>query len=186
MWSECGNEPNSQRLCCLHNSWQSQNRREGTKWKKLMVCLEGTSGVRVWRTRRCGGDVLGIKQSTSSACRERCHPLPPHAGCIRRPWQQSIWEPRCTKRVLKSNQIGWKEKGETHGPSWFLLVWAIHLWLTRSGILNKPCTSWMAEKLQSGTRRQPWTAKKLEKAFLKSKRTPRFASMKVTGRWECW
>lgn len=45
--------------------------------KKLMVCLEGTSGVRVWRTRRYGGDVLGIKQSTSSACRERCHSTTP-------------------------------------------------------------------------------------------------------------
>lgn len=60
--------------------------------------------------------------------------------CVYRPWQQSFWEPRGTKRVLNTNQIGWKEKGETLGPSRLPLVWAFHLQVTRSGISNKPCT----------------------------------------------
>lgn len=91
--------------------------------------------------RGCGGDARG--SAGQLAARAGVLSLCPWP-CVYRPWQQSIWEPRGTKRVLKSNQIGWKEKGETLGPSRLPLVWAFHLQVTCSGILNNPCT-WLTD-----------------------------------------
>lgn len=150
---------------------------------EVLACVVGGGGdgdgftldkrARRWRARD--------RRSTSSESRGAVT-FPPLCH-VCRPWQQSIWGPRGTKRVLKPNQTGWKEKGETLGPSRLPLVWAIHLWLTRSGILNKPCTSWTAEKPHSGTWRRPCICESWRVLFENRRRTPMFALLKVRRGW---
>lgn len=145
---------------------------EGMRYWRALGGQEGCVDMAAWRW--CARDRWSTSsQSRSAVTSSACH--------VRRPWQQSIWGPHGTKRVLKPNQTGWKEKGETLGPSRLPLVWAIHLWLTRSGILNKPCTSWTAEKPHSGTWRRPCICKSLRVLF-EIKEDSMFALIKV--KWE--
>lgn len=106
-----------------------------------LYMLRGTGGR--WGDARGSAGRLAARAGVLSLCLWPCAYLP---------WQQSIWEPCGTKRVLKSNQIGWKEKGETLGPNRLPLVWAFHLQVTRSAILNKPCT-WLTDSRKAATSR---------------------------------
>lgn len=111
---------------------------------------EGMWGGGGWVWGR--GDAQGISGQLAARGKKHCHF--PCSPCLAGPDSNPFEGLPSANRVLKPNQTGWKEKARRSGPARLPLVWAIHLRLTRSGILNKPCTSWTAEKPHSGTWRQ--------------------------------